>query len=170
MIEYVRRILAGQFEASLCMLNQCVRACPPDHWEGKIANQTFRVLAYHTLFFTDLYLSPNEQVFTLRDLHLRGGDERLDTGPSPGLPRDETLGYVAICRQKAVETLASETREVLEGVSGFSWIPTSRGELHVYNIRHIQHHAGQLSAFLRRLGDASPDASALRWVRTGWRS
>src|ERR687884_626066 len=60
MIEYVRTILTGQFEAALCMLNQCVRACPPEHWEGKIANNTFRQVAYHTLFYVELYLSPGE--------------------------------------------------------------------------------------------------------------
>jgi hypothetical protein len=66
MIEYLKQILTGQFEAALAMLNQCVQACPPKHWEGKIANDTFRQVAYHKLFFIDLYLSPNEEAFTLR--------------------------------------------------------------------------------------------------------
>ena len=100
MIEYLRAILTGQFEASLCMLNQCVRKCPPEHWEGKIANDTFRQVAYHTLFFVDLYLSPGEETFELRELHHRGGDERSSTAASAGLSRDETLSYVAICRQR----------------------------------------------------------------------
>ena len=104
MIEYVKTVLTGQFEASLCMLNECVRKCPQEHWEGKIANDTFRQVAYHTLFFVDLYLSPNEAAFTLRDLHHRGGDERLSTVPSTGLTKEETLDYLALCRQKALET------------------------------------------------------------------
>jgi hypothetical protein len=48
-----------------------------------------------------------------------------------------------------METLASETRESLERESGFRWLPFSRSELHVYNIRHVQHHTGQLSAYVR---------------------
>jgi hypothetical protein len=28
--------------------------------------------------------------------------------------------------------------------SGFEWVPLSRMELHIYNIRHLQHHVGQL--------------------------
>src|SRR5512140_2078307 len=161
MIEYVKKILAGQFEAALCMMNDCLQKCPPEHWEGKIANNTFREVAYHTLFYVDLYLSPNEEAFTLRELHRRGGDERSPT-VSAGLTKGETLPYLAICRQKAIETLVSETRASLEGGSGFSQRPFSRGELHLYNLRHLQHHTGQLSAYLRRM-----DQSA-RWVATGW--
>ncbi|HLJ12655.1 MAG TPA: DinB family protein [Planctomycetaceae bacterium] len=165
MIEYLKTILTGQFEAALCMLNDCVRKCPQEHWEGKIANDTFRQVAYHTLFFVDLYLSPGEAAFQLRDCHRRGGDERSSTEVSSGLSREETLSYLAICRQKALETLASETPESLQRESGFSWLPFSRGELHLYNIRHVQHHTGQLSAYLRRL----VQDSERWWVKTGWR-
>lgn len=79
MIDTIKASLSGQFEASLCMLDQCVRACPSEHWEGRIANANFRWVVYHTLFWLDVYLSPgDESRFELRDLHLRGGDERLD--------------------------------------------------------------------------------------------
>jgi hypothetical protein len=165
MLEFVKSILTRQFEAALCMMNDCVQKCPPEHWDGKIANDTFRQVAYHTLFFVDLYLSPNEEAFQLRDLHHRGGDERISTAPSTGLATEETLSYLAICRQKALGTLASETPESLQGASGFQRLPFSRGELHLYNIRHVQHHTGQLSAFLRRIVE---DGQAW-WVKTGWR-
>jgi len=165
MIEYVKTILTGQFEASLCMLNDCVRKCPLEHWEGKIANGSFRQVAYHTLFFVDLYLSPSEAAFTLCDVHHRGGDERLSTAISAGLTQQETLAYLAICRQKAWDTLAGATPESLQRESGFSGLPFTRGELHLYNIRHVQHHAGQLSACLRRI----VEDGERWWVKTGWR-
>lgn len=168
MIEYVKKILTGQFEASLCMMNQCVEACQPEHWEGKIASDTFRQIAYHTLFAADLYLSPNEEAFKPREFHQQGGDDRNPT-VSVGLTKDETLSYLAICREKAIETLASETPQSLQGPSGFSWRQFSRGELHVYNIRHVQHHTGQLSAYLRRVDQVLKDPKALPWVATGWR-
>lgn len=168
MIEYVKAILTGQFEASLCMLGQCIETCPPGHWEGKIANATVRQIAYHTLFHVDLYLSPDEHSFKRGDLHHRG-DERSNTGWRTGLPREETLSYLRICREKARETLASETPESLARESGFSWVPISRGELHVYNIRHVQHHTGQMSAYLRRIDETLKDADSLDWITTGWR-
>lgn len=168
MIEYFREIFSGQFEAALCMINQCIEACGPGYWDGKIANDSFRQVVYHTLFYTDLYLSPTEHVFQIRDIHGRGGDER---GPnaSPGLDKNDALAYVTICREKAAETLAEETMESLRGPSGFSWRPISRGELHIYNIRHMQHHAGQMSAYLRRVDEKLKDPKTLPWVGRGWR-
>jgi uncharacterized damage-inducible protein DinB len=166
MVEYLKTVLTNQFEAALCMLDQCVKVCKPEHWEGKIANGTFRQVAYHTLFFVDLYLSKNADAFELRELHHRGGDERNPT-LSAGLSQEETLEYIKICRNKAIDSLAAETRESLEGHSGFRQF--SRGELHVYNIRHIQHHSGQLSAYLRRVDLTLSDHKSLSWVGTGWR-
>ena len=168
MIDYVRQILSGQFEAALCMLNQCVGACPAGQWEERIANGTFRWAAYHTLFFTDYYLSPSEHDFAPRELHARGGDEREPVA-CRGLEKDETLAYLATVHRKAVETVAVETPDSLARPSGFSWLPFSRGELHLYSIRHVQHHAGQMSAFLRRAGGEAMDRRALPWVKTGWR-
>jgi hypothetical protein len=150
------------------MLKQCIEACPPEHWESLIAQGTFRWVTYHTLFFCDLYLSPNNETFELRDFHERGGDER---GPeaTPGLSQEDALAYLAICRQKVHESLAAETEKSLAGPSGFHWYKNTRGEMHIINIRHIQHHAGQLSAFLRRVDDRLKDQKALRWVGSGWR-
>lgn len=168
MLDYFKQIVTAQFEAALCMMHRCISACPEEHWEGKIANDTFRQVAYHTLFFVDLYLAPNEVDFQMRDLNHRGGDER---GPtlSPGLSKEDTLAYLAICREKMLVTLAAETSESLQGPCGFSWRKFSRGELHIYNIRHVQHHTGQLSAFLRRVDSKLADHKALPWVGSGWR-
>jgi hypothetical protein len=65
--------------------------------------------------------------------------------------------------------LAAETRQSLEGSSGFSRRQFSRGELHLYNLRHVQHHSGQLSAALRRLNLALQSPQALPWIGSGWR-
>jgi hypothetical protein len=166
MIEAVKQTIVGQFEAALAMLCHCVAACPAEHWEGRIANNTFRQVAYHALFFADFYLSPNEDAFQLRELHRRGGDER-EPVVSPGLSKDETIQYAATCRQKAIDILSSETPETLIGPSGFSIRRISRLELHVYNIRHLQHHTGQLSAYLRRV-NPSLGEQALPWIGAGW--
>src|SRR5205085_4444702 len=105
-----KHVLQSQFKSAFTMLNYCVAEFGEKYWEGKIANATFRQIAYHTLFFTDLYLSASKDAFELRDLHKRGGDER---GPSlsSGLTKEETLQYVKICRRKLVESLAAETAQ-----------------------------------------------------------
>ena len=163
-MEYLQGILAGQYEAALSMLKGCVEACPEGHWEGKIANVSFRQVVYHVLFFTDLYLTRWEGDFVLREMHRRGGDEREDA-VSAGLKKEEILEYVEICRGKALAALAGESAEDLQGPSGFARCKMTRGEMHIYNIRHIQHHTGGMSAYLRRVG-------AVNWWRLGcqnWR-
>jgi hypothetical protein len=136
MFDYFKQVLTAQYKASLAMLNQCIEACPSEHWEGRIANNTFRWVAYYALFFTDLYLSPSEHAFELRDLHRRGGDEREPVA-APGLSKEDALTYVPICRQKIYDALAAETEASLTGRSGFSWYKITRGEMHLVNIRHI---------------------------------
>jgi len=165
---YLNQILLSQFEAALCMLRSCIAACPEEHWEGKIAQGTFRWVAYHTLFFADVYLSRGEKDFTPRELHKIGGDE-LQPFPAPGLSREQSLEYAAIVRQKAIEMIGADTAETLEADCGFSWRKFSRGEMHIYNIRHIQHHAGQLSAYLRRVDDRYKDRKSLPWIGAGWK-
>jgi hypothetical protein len=162
-------MLRNQYEAALAMLRQCVEACSAGLYEGKIARDTFRTVAYHTLFWTDYYLSPGEAAFELSEVHHRGGDDRV-LASSPGLPRAEILAYADACREKLIRTLAAETPQSLAAPCGFSRLALSRGELHLYNLRHIQHHTGALSAYLRRVDPRLQDRTALRWVRTGWPS
>jgi uncharacterized damage-inducible protein DinB len=168
MSEFLKQILQGQYEAALCMFRDCVAACGEEHWEGKIANGTFRQISYHTLFFVDLYLSQSSEAFELRELHQRGGDER---GPTlcAGLDKEETLAYVKICRQKVKDALAAETEQSLLAPSQFRKT-MSRAEFHIYNIRHIQHHGGAMAAYLRRVDqNLKEKGHELRWVGQGWR-
>jgi len=167
-IDFLRPILQSQFEAALCMLKDCAHACTEEQWDGKVANGSFRWAIYHTLFFCDYYLS-TEEGFRLRPIHERGGDERGDE-PAPGLNKADTLEYVAICRSAIVQSLAGETEESMRGPSGFSWRKCTRAELHIYNIRHIQHHVGGMAAYLRRVNpELGPKSKELRWVGHGWR-
>jgi hypothetical protein len=162
MTELYKQIVLGQFEAALAMFRQCVERCPEANWDNKIANYTFRQVTYHALFFVDFYLSTNEASFQLRDLHHRGGDERVAV-ISPGLSKQETLDYVLICREKLLAQVNAETAESLAGPSGIDRRNITRAELHIYNMRHLQHHAGQLTAFLRKLNIDTD------WIGRDWR-
>jgi len=166
MIDHVKQMLIAQFEAALCMLNDCVEKCPPAHWDGLVAKYPLWQVAYHTLCMVDLYLSPREDTFTTSPhFHPAGMRELDDEYPSRRFMQPEIRAYLAVCRQKVRDTLAAETTESLCGPSGLPGRPATRLELHVYNIRHVMHHVGQLGAFLRRM-DSSIDP---RWVGSGWR-
>ena len=60
----VHAALKGQFHASLAMLKQAIEQCPDDLWVGGSCPIAFWRVAYHTLFYTHLYLQDSEQTFT----------------------------------------------------------------------------------------------------------
>jgi hypothetical protein len=167
MIDQFRHVLTTQFEAALAMLKDCLQKCPAEHWDGAIAKYPFWQVAYHALCYVDVYLSPDNAAWQPRTgpggLHPKGRAELEDEYPSRRFEKSELAEYLAICRQKVHDALAAETPASLAAGSGFAHLPFSRAELHLYNLRHVQHHVGQLSAYIHRL-----DLSA-GWVKSGWR-
>jgi hypothetical protein len=106
----------------------------------------FWYLAFHTLFYLDLYLYGAEEgfapppPFTLSEM-----EDRL---PGRTYTRDELQTYLAYCRKKCNATLESMTDEKARQPTGFSWRKMSIAELHLYNMRHVQEHGAALSLFL----------------------
>src|SRR5205085_11069980 len=94
----------------------------------------------------------------------RNYEELEDRPPVLLYEKPFVLSYLQHVRHKAQETIAAESAEVLAGRSGFHWRKCSRAELHVYNVRHVQHHAAQLSLRLRL--DVDID---IPWVSHAWR-
>jgi hypothetical protein len=79
--------------------------------------------------------------------------------------RQAVKEYLNHCRDKAADVIAAETTGSLEAPCGFARRNISRAELHVYNLRHVQHHAAQLGLRLRLdYGDNIP------WIDSGWRA
>lgn len=168
-----RTLTLSQFRAALAMLEQCITRCPDEHWDAIIGKYPFWQVAYHTLCFVDCYLSPSNDDFT-REVEARqntgatafnpqprGMAELEGEYPSRRFTRNEMIQYAAMCREKLDATIPNESDETLAGPSGFSWLKFSRAEAHLYNLRHVCHHTGQLSAALRRAG---VDTS---WVKAG---
>src|SRR4051812_36499371 len=116
MLGQFKQLLTSQFEAALCMMDDCVRRCQGEYWDGLVAKYPFWQVAYHALCFVDLYLSPGEQSFALRpELHPQGWHEFNDEYPSRRFEREELRAYLRICRRAVVETIASESTESLIG-------------------------------------------------------
>ncbi len=67
------------------------------------------------------------------------------------------------CRAKAKAVVDAETEDSLAQRPGFDWLEFSRAEVHVYNIRHIHHHAAQLSLHL-----SQKTGEAVAWQSSGW--
>lgn len=168
MIELFKKSLVGQFHAALSMFNDCVSRCPAEQWENNVGNYPFWNVAYHTLFYVDFYLSPNEQSFSPQGFHRENSEHFVPPHERviPDDPYDQATlrGYVQHCKRRAIESIESETSESLAGTSGFSWYKIPRSEFHLNNIRHLQHHAAQMSLHLRNSSDVD-----VRWVGSGFK-
>jgi hypothetical protein len=145
-----KEIIKSQYRASLAMLRQAIMGCPDSLWRSPdYKNQSWHI-AYHVLFYTHFYLHPREEDFVPWEKH---NDEIVSLGDSPeGLEgvdvysKEDILAYLALC----LEQLEMQVDAMdLEAESGFYWLPFDKLELQFYNIRHIQHHTGELS---ERLG------------------
>jgi uncharacterized damage-inducible protein DinB len=154
------------------MLGACIEESPESVWSGAVGVHSFSQVVFHTLYFTDLYLGrDDEESFRRQPFHLQIAalfadlPERTEPFEVP-TPRsyDRSLlrAYLEFCRRKVREVMAAETEETLRAPETFRG-EFSRAELHVYNIRHINHHVGQLSLSL-----SLDRGKGVDWVGSGW--
>ena len=141
-----------QFDSTLRMLHHAIEQCPDELWNDQsYFNKTWHI-AYHTLFFADLYSqkSKDEFVAWVKDKDgywdLGCDEGKLVIKPEDAYPKVEVLEYFNLIKSK-FDARIDETD--LEAESGFHWIPFNKFELMLHNLKHIQHHTGQLYERLR---------------------
>jgi hypothetical protein len=164
MEQHLKTVIISQYRASLKMLGDAIDLCEDDLWENAEYHNQFWQIAYHTLFFTNLYMSGSENSFVpwkkhrddLQNLRCMMGTD--GTSVIPAYEKTEIFDYMETTMHKIEPALyhlhATEP-------SGFHWLPFSKLELEFYNIRHIQHHAAQL---IERIREAY--GKEVRWC--GW--
>ena len=148
-----------QFGAAIDMLGNAIALCPEALWADRSRRPEPWYLAYHTLFWLDLYLSGAIEGFAPRAPF---GLEELDPAgllPPRVLAKAELLAYAGHCRAKCRATIGSLTDEAARRMCRFGWGEVPFAELLLYNMRHVQHGAAQLNLLLRQAVDAVP-----RWV------
>ena len=138
--------IQSQYLAALEMLRYAIETCPDALWEDPAYPNVFARVVSHTLFYTHFYLCPGLGHFKPWAKH-REGIGQMDSA-CESFSKAEMFEYLALVRQEVVEKAASID---LESPSGFHWLPFNRLELHLYNLRHIQQHTGEL---YERLGGA----------------
>jgi len=169
MLDHYKQITVGQYEAALRTLRDGIDRCPDGSWDAPVCNHAFCQVAFHTLFFADLYLGESPEDQKAQAYHIerpgffRDYEEMVDKKPQNLYERGAINEYMQFCVQKARDVVNGSTEEWLTGETGIPWHTISRAELHVYNIRHIQHHAAQLQLRLRL--DHGID---IKWRRSGW--
>jgi hypothetical protein len=146
----------NQFGAAMDMLDNTLRACPDELWRERLYDERsvdpgfaeFWYIAYHALFWLDLYLSGAVEGFAPPPPYTL--DELDPAGMPPERPysKDELGAYLDRCRQKCQSTIEALTDATARRRCRFDWGELSFEELLLYNMRHVQEHAAQLNLAL----------------------
>jgi uncharacterized damage-inducible protein DinB len=151
-----KKMVGSQFGATFKMLENALGSCSQELWDDRSRGKPFWYLVYHTLFFIDLYLSESltgfapPAPFTLSEI------EQRNAIPEKAYSKEELSRYLDHGRKKLYETLSNVTEAQALQRCGFRWIDGTVAELFMYNMRHAQHHAGQLNLILRQSTDSAP--------------
>ena len=159
-------IIWRQFGAAIDMLENALRACPDQLWNAPLWSDPaqrsefaeFWYIAYHALFWLDLYLSGSTEgfvppaPFTL---------DELEAGllPERRFNKEELLSYLDHGRRKCRAEIETLTVEKANRRCKFPWGEVGYAELLLDNMRHIQEHGAQLNLFL-----GQQTGSAARWI------
>lgn len=157
-------ILWHQFGAAIDDLENGIRACPDELWRDMLWHESerpsfflpeFWYVAYHALFWLDLYLTGTEDGFAPPPpFQLIEQDEN---GPIPETPytKEQLLGYLAEVRARTEATITGLTEETAAALCRLPWGEVTFYELQLYSMRHLVGHAAQLNL---RLGQTTGDA------------
>jgi hypothetical protein len=164
----LKPILKSQYHAALAMVRDAVERCPDELWTAPGHVSAFWQVAYHTIFFTHLYLHRDAASFQRWAGHQ--GDVQHEDGltsdPEAGdnrplLPKPyskaDVLAYWQVCDDMvdaAVDSIDLDAPEC-----GFWWYKVSKLEHQLINLRHAQHHGAQLADRLRTATD-----QRVKWV------
>ena len=149
-------ILRRHLDPTLEMLSQALHACPDELWDARDDGPPFWQYVYHALVGVDFWLSDSPQAFAFPAFHTR--EALIESGETPeeALSREQIEGYLeqvtaksrAFLHRLTPETLLQETEFV-----GQSWTAADRI---LVQVRHVQHHVGQLNTVLKRKVGKAP--------------
>jgi hypothetical protein len=147
-----------QFGAAIDMLSDAIGFCPDQLWTAVLWDDPddirygqFWFVAYHTLFWLDLYLTGSKEGFAPPAPFIRGAL------PDKPYTKDEVRTYLHQCRQKCEAVIEGLTDEKAHQICSFEWMAPTFLELQLYSMRHVQEHAAQLSLMLGQHGISGPD-------------
>lgn len=147
-----------QFGAAIDMLDDAVSACTDQLWTANLWDDPedsrygqFWFVAYHTLFWLDLYLTGTGEGFLPPAPFIRGAL------PEKPYTKDDVSAYLRQCRHKCQTIIEGLTDEKAHRICTFEWMEPTYLELQLYSMRHVQEHAAQLNLVLGQNGLTAAD-------------
>jgi hypothetical protein len=146
---WLKTLIWQQFGAAIDMLEDAINLCPDQLWTAVLWKDPdgveygqFWFVAYHTLFWLDLYLAGYSEGFAPPAPFIRGAL------PEKPYTKDQIRTYLDQCRRKCQATIEALTDEKARQRCTFNWIEASYLEMQLYSMRHVQEHAAQLNLLL----------------------
>lgn len=140
--ERLKSALSGQYLAGLAMLREVIERCPEAHWtEGKHPREFWR-LAFHTLYYTHLYLEVRHEEFERWAKDPRTDDNAYISSIALPISKADLLEYCDLITARVGPQLARIDLDAPH--SGFAWYDIPKLDHQILNVRHIQEHGGQL--------------------------
>jgi len=156
----MNEMVTAQFGAAIQMLSNAVDACPEKLWNQKNDFSDFWYIAYHVTFWLDFYLTalPDDYI-PYKDF---GMSEHDPEGilPERVFSKEEITDYLDHCMAKCKSVLNNLDEVKGNELYTFGTLTLPRFEMMLYNMRHVQHHTGQLNLLLRQQAGSAP-----KWVR-----
>jgi hypothetical protein len=156
----MKKMVWQQFGAAIDMFSDAIHLCPEHRWTDALWKDEddprygqFWFIAYHTLYWLDLYLGGTKEGFAPPPPFIRG---KL---PDQPYTKDQIKNYLNECRQKCQATIEGLTDETANRVCKFEWMEPTFLELQLYCMRHVQEHGAQLNLHL-----GQHDITGMDWV------
>ena len=136
-------------------------------WNNSNDERRFWNIAFHTIFFCDIYLSdfdPDvnnvEEQYHL-PAYLKDWEQSVnfDEIHEPAMPKEVLQRFLDETRSKLRMRFAEGIVENQIREKATSWLKMSKGTVLLYNMRHIMQHVGHLNDILRKHG-----LPASRWL------
>jgi hypothetical protein len=172
MNNFFRDTLWKNFAAAIDMLHAIVFICPDDLWQDE---KKLFFMVYHTVIFLDYYLTIPVKTFTpclsytISDAALLPAGAIDDVLPDKLYSKEELLAYISLAKEKCRQLIQNTP----EAEFNTRWITDDEMQLHdlcpslvahyslleilFYNLRHVQHHVGQLNILLRQKAGVAVD-------------
>lgn len=155
-VEWVNQELGAAIE----MLSNAIKNADDDVWDSPSDERRFWNIAYHTIFFLDIYLSDFDPDITdVEDqyrvpAYLKEWEEvyNFDEVHEPAMPKEVLQRFLEETRSTLRSRFAEGIVESQTEKRATSWLKMSKGAVLLYNMRHIMQHVGHLNDILRTHG------------------
>lgn len=155
------RWLNMQLGASLEMLKIALENATPEMWDHSSDPDPFWLEAFHVIYYIDYYFSTIniEQNYDLNMYEFpiilqKYNISDLSKGHQVTISRNDMLKYLSHARNEIRDKFEKGLVAIQFAHPSrcFEWLPMTKGELILYNIRHIMEHTAILNQILKKHG------------------